>query len=82
MAVHPAHQAIVVCPDFLEVAGYPRTKVRITIDRRTHQAHGQEDRRTPGRAPDLIEAKGREVAVAVAGLRALRSRAETGPSPA
>lgn len=35
-------------------------------------ARGQEDRRTPEELLDLIEAKGREVAEAVAALRTLR----------
>lgn len=39
----------------------------------------QEDRRTPEELLDLIEAKGREVAEAVAALRALRSRADISP---
>jgi type I restriction enzyme M protein len=38
-------------------------------------ARSQEDRRTPEELLDLIEAKGREVAEAVAALRALRSEA-------
>jgi type I restriction enzyme M protein len=39
-------------------------------------ARSQEDRRTPEELLDLIEAKGREVAEAVAQLRALRRQAE------
>jgi len=40
-------------------------------------ARTQEDRRTPEELLDLIEAKGREVAEAVAALRALRRAADT-----
>ena len=42
-------------------------------------ARSQEDRRTPEELLDLIEAKGREVADAVAALRALRTRADISP---
>jgi type I restriction-modification system DNA methylase subunit len=42
-------------------------------------ARSQEDRRTPEELLDLIEVKGREVAEAVAALRALRSQAEISP---
>jgi type I restriction enzyme M protein len=43
-------------------------------------ARTQEDRRTPEELLDLIEAKGREVAEAVAALRALRRAADTAGS--
>jgi hypothetical protein len=42
-------------------------------DKNPH-ARSQEDRRTPEELLDLVEARGREVAEAVAALRALRSQ--------
>ena len=42
-------------------------------------ARSQEDRRTPEELLDIIEAKGREVAEAVAALRALRSQSGATP---
>jgi hypothetical protein len=49
-----------------------------TVTREAIEAknYDQEDRRTPEELLDLIEAKGREVAEAVAQLRALRRQAE------